>query len=158
MIVFYSWGCQGGECKVLCTGCVLLASPYALGSAQLGLARSRSGVCVCSRGGIAVPWWGDLHIQLSAAHDWVLFGGRAMLSLRSFTFRRREMGAACVGYWSACFESGPRVGQEGVKSGPILGELDYACNQWWVKGRSRAGPERVNSGPCMAPEWAEHRL
>ena len=48
---------------------------------QLGLARSRSGVCVCSRGGMAAclagPWWGYAHVQLRAANDWVIFGGRA---------------------------------------------------------------------------------
>ena len=87
-----------------------------------------------------------------------LVGGCAIFSLRSvacFAFGRWERRP--LGMGQECFESGPRVGQERVKSGPILGELDYACNQWWVKGRSRAGPERVNSGPCMAPEWAEHR-
>ena len=40
--------------------------------------------CVCSRGGmagcLAVPWWGDLHVQLCAANDWVLVGGRAFFS------------------------------------------------------------------------------
>ena len=42
-------------------------------------------LCVCSRGGmagcLAVPWWGHLHIQLRAAHDLVLVGGRAIFSL-----------------------------------------------------------------------------
>ena len=47
-----------------------------------------------------------------------------------------ELGAAPVG-------SGSRVRREWANTGPVV---VHACNQWWVKGRSRAGPERVNIG------------
>ena len=53
---------------------------------QLGLARSRSGVCVCVVGAAWRDVWRDLggggvYVLLCAATDWVIDGGRSMFSL-----------------------------------------------------------------------------
>ena len=115
---------------------------------QLGLARSRSGVCVCvcSRGGmagcLAAPWCVYLHIQLRAGHEWVLVGGRVMFSIR------------LVPFWPVGDRSGPRwvkdasrVGQEWDKSGSRLG-------QYWVSWIMRASSGGSRAVQELAPSWS----
>ena len=100
-------------------------------------------LCVCSRGGIAVPWWCDLHIQLSAAHDWVLFGGRSMLSLRSFTFSPLGDGSGVrwvlVKMLREWAKSGTRGGQEWANTGRVGLCVQPVVGQGQVKSWPRAG-------------------
>ena len=151
---------------------------------QLGLTRSRSGVCVCSRGGmagcLAGPWWGYVHVQLCAANDWVLVGGRTMFSLCCI-FALGSWERHPLGRGQECVESGPRVGRERVRSGAILGQSLFmratSCGSGEAQERSASGSivdhawtqsrpsidccsaidvpkQRVRSGPMAGQEWA----
>ena len=119
---------------------MLLASPYALGSSDL---RDRVQVCVCTRGGmagcLAGPWWGYVHVQLRAANDWVLVGGRTMFSLCCILLWGVGSGARWVGVKSVS-----RVGHEWAESGSGVGQYwasRYSCVQPVVdQGKLKSDP------------------
>ena len=84
---------------------------------QCGLVRSRSGVCVCGRGGmvgcLAKHRWGYAYVQWRASNDRVVVGGRFHLEpLACYMFALGSWGRRPLGLDQLCFESGPRVGQE----------------------------------------------
>ena len=111
---------------------------------------------MCSRGGmagcLAVPWWGYLHIQLRAAHDWVLVGGRAMFSLRSVACLPLGDGSGARWVW---VKNASRVGQEWGKRGSRVGQYWASWIMRATSGGSRAGQELAPSGSIVGHAWPQ---
>ena len=89
----------------------------------------------------------------SGASWWAFF----ILSLWRVTCLPWGVGGGARWVWINCAS---RVVQEWDKSSRFDQHFPlvvHACNQWWGKGRSRAGVERVKRAPSVAPVWAEQR-